>query len=522
MCAGLPSAEVGHDAPVDLATEATFEASDDFPLDPQPYRSMARALAQVLHARLATSHGVAIVVTLAAAGAVYWSLLPVIPERAARAASVLVIAAGFWATEALPLFATAFVVIGLEIVLLADVGGLAGQLTGLLGFLGISGRDGDTAEVEAARFLVPFAQDIVVLFLAGFLLSAAVSKHGLDRLLAARLLRPWARSPRRLVFGLLGLSAFFSMWMSNTATAAMMLAMLGPLMADRPIGDRLVQRLILAVAFGANIGGIGTPIGTPPNAIAFGALNAAGYAITFLDWMLVAVPLAVVLLVATGVLLDRSLRPVESRDAPLTIPEADGALSREGYATCIVLVLAMALWITSGFHGVQPGAVGLLAVAVLSALGVLGQRDVNTIDWSILIVMWGGLSLSVAMDASGLAGLLASIDVSVWAGGAWIAAVGTVLIGVILSTVMSNTAAAALLVPLALALALPASEQVAILAALACSVAMALPVSTPPNAVAYATGRVELATMRRVGGRVSIVSVAIVIVGYRFVLPFIF
>jgi sodium-dependent dicarboxylate transporter 2/3/5 len=302
----------------------------------------------------------------------------------------------------------------------------------------------------------------------------------------------------------------------------MMLSLLAPILAGRPIGDRLAQSLILAVAFGANIGGIGTPIGTPPNAIAFGALNAAGYPVTFLSWMLVSMPLAALLLAVTGALLDRLLRPADSRDTPLEVPNVAEPLSREGWATLGVLVVAMALWITSGLHGVRPGAIGLLAVAALSAVGVLGQRDVNGIDWSILILMWGGLSLSVAMEASGLAGVLAETDVSSLAGGAWIAAVATVAAGVILSTVMSNTAAAALLVPMTLALSLPSHEQVAMLAAIGCSLAMALPVSTPPNAVAYATGRIDLATMRRVGGLVSLACAVIVLLGYRFVLPLIF
>jgi len=465
----------------------------------------------------------AIGITLGVACAAYWVLLPLVPERAARAASILIVAAGLWATEALPLFATAFVVIGLEIVLLANVGGLADQLSALLVVLGATVRDGyGGPDIDAAQFLAPFAQDIVVLFLAGFLLSAALSKHGVDRVLAARLLRPLVGSPRRLVYGLLGLSAFFSMWMSNTATAAMMLSLVKPLVADRPRGERLTQRVILAVAFGANIGGLGTPIGTPPNAIAFGALNAAGYSVSFLSWMLVAVPLAVVLLVVAGVLLDRLLGPAGAEEPGLRVAEPDRPFAWRGYATLAVLGLAMGLWMTTGLHGVRPGAIGLLAVALLSALGALEQRDVNAIDWSVLILMWGGLSLSVAMDASGLAGVLAAFDVPRLSGGLWLTAAGTVLIAVTVSTVMSNTAAAALLVPMALALSLPSGEQVAMLAALACSLAMALPVSTPPNAVAYATGQVELATMRRVGAVVSVACVAVLLLGYRFVLPLIF
>lgn len=464
----------------------------------------------------------ALVATLAIASTVYWLVQPVLPERPARALAILLVAAGFWATEALPLFATAFVAIGLEIVLLADAGGLANALTDLLRFFDVPVRPAeDTPSIDAARFLEPFAQDIVILFLAGFLLSSAMSRHGVDRLLAARLLRPLATSPARLVGGLLALSAFFSMWMSNTATAAMMLSLLNPLLAGRPRRDRLSQSLTLAVAFGANIGGLGTPIGTPPNAIAFGALNAAGYRLTFLTWMLVAVPLAVLLLALTAWILLRWMGTVE--EAEVSLPAESGEpLSREAVATLTILGVAILLWLTSGLHGVKPGAVGLLAVAAMSAVGVLGQRDVNGIDWSVLILMWGGLSLSVAMDASGLAQVLADADVSRVSGGLWALSAAAVLIAVALSTVMSNTAAAALLVPMALALSLPSAEQVAMLAAFGCSLAMALPVSTPPNAVAYATGRVELTTMRRLGATVSLLSIGIVLVGYRFVLSLIF
>lgn len=186
--------------------------------------------------------------------------------------------------------------------------------------------------------------------MAGFLLSAAMSTHGVDRALASRFLRPFAGSPRRLAYGLLGMSAFLGMWMSNTATAAMMLSLLNPLIEGRPRGVPLAQRLILAVAFGANIGGLGTPIGTPPNAIAFGALNAAGYHVTFLSWMLVAVPLAALLLIVCGLLMDRLLPAGSEDEIRIAIPAAGRTLSREGRATLTVLVVAMGLWITSGLQ----------------------------------------------------------------------------------------------------------------------------------------------------------------------------
>jgi len=251
----------------------------------------------------------AIVWSLVAAAAVYWATRFGVPELGARALAILVLAAGLWATEALPLFATAFVVIGLEILLLAGDGGWAGHLTALLRWLGLSVRDGAAAPIGAGAFLAPLAHDVVILFLGGFLLSAAISKHGVDRVLMQRVLPHLGASPRALLFGVLGLTAFFSMWMSNTATAAIMVGVLGPQLADRDAGDPSARALLLAVAFGANIGGIGTPIGTPPNAIAYGALNAAGYPVTFLTWMLVAVPLVILLLIATGALLLRRYPP---------------------------------------------------------------------------------------------------------------------------------------------------------------------------------------------------------------------
>jgi solute carrier family 13 (sodium-dependent dicarboxylate transporter), member 2/3/5 len=456
-----------------------------------------------------------------AAMASYWLTRGVLDEMPARALAIFVFAAASWATEALPLFATAFVVIGLEILFLASAGGLAEPATALLRTIGVTVHGTPPAEpIRADEFLRPFASDIIILFLGGLLLAAAVTKHGLDVLLASRVLTPFTRSPLRLLYGVMGITAFFSMWISNTATAAMMVALVLPLLRRLPEQEPFRLAVLLGVAFGANVGGIGTPIGTPPNAIAYGALNRAGYEITFLEWMVVTVPLEILLIAGIGLLLYGMLRPPPG--LRLEAPPPAGPLSAAGRITLVVIAATVLLWITSGIHGLTPGAVALLAAAALTAIGVLDQRDVNTIDWNILILMWGALSLSVAVERSGLGAEVARFDLSVLPGGNWAPPIVVAGLAMTLSTFMSNTAAAALLVPMVLALPVADNEQLAILAALACSFAMAMPVSTPPNAIAYGTGAIPLRTMVRAGTVASVTAVALMLLGYRILLPHLF
>jgi sodium-dependent dicarboxylate transporter 2/3/5 len=487
-----------------------------------PRLQEGRAEPPSLAAHLRFRKATVLTVTIAASTAAYWLSREAVGEMAARTLSIIIIAAACWATEVLPLFATAFVVVGLEILALASDGGLAEELTGLLGLFDIGvGPDATVPPMRAAMFLEPLANDIIILFLGAFLLVAAVRKHGIDDRLATRILRPFARSPLRLIYGVLGVTAVFSMWMSNTATTAMMLAVVGPTVRRVPEQSPFRLAVLLAVPFGANIGGIGTPIGTPPNAIAYGVLNQAGYTVTFLTWMLVAVPLAAILLVAAGALLYLMFQPA----APIDLRSADGAapvLENAGRATLVVLVTTVGLWMFSGWHGMQPGAVALLAAAALTAVGVLDRDDVDSIDWNILILMWGALSLSVAAEHSGLLAQVRRTDLTGLPGGLWAVGLVVAVAAAGLSTVMSNTATAALLVPTALALSLPGREQFAMLAALACSFGMALPVSTPPNAIAYATGTIPLKAMVLAGGLMSLVCLSLTLLGYRLALPLLF
>lgn len=462
----------------------------------------------------ARSRAVVIGVAFVAAIACYLIARMHLEESAARTAAIFLVAAVFWATEALPLFATALMVVAMQVVFLATNGGLADELSDFAAWFGL--RVGEVREIKASTFFAPFASDIIMLFLGGFLLSAATVKHGVDRVAASRMLGPFTRSPAMLVGGVLAVSAFFSMWMSNTACAAMMVAIVAPLAARTRPGSKLPAALVLAAAFGANVGGIGTPIGTPPNAIAFEALRRAGVGISFVEWMVFAVPLAILMLLVTWIILIRVFPAGEGeRVEPL---EHEGRITRQGWMTIIVGLITVTLWLTGELHGISSGAVALLAAAALTALGILDRNDVDTIDWNVLILIWGGLAISDAMKVSGLSEAIAELPVE-RVGGGWTLGAIVAVLGVGLSTFMSNTAAAGLLVPMALAFGMAGREQVAIVAALATSFAMALPVSTPPNAIAYATGRVPLAGMIRTGALIGVLGVLATSLGFRFILP---
>ncbi len=454
--------------------------------------------------------------TFAASVLMYYLLPGDMNELARRTVVIFFMATVFWVTEVMPLFATSLCVVAVEIFVLASEGGLASVLPARSAFP--IAEDGSVVQLSAKIFLAPFASGIVILFMGGFLLSAAVTKHGIDRIIAARCIRPFMRSPLLLVFGILGITAFFSMWMSNTATAAMMLAISAPLVRALPREDKFHRAVILAVPFGANIGGIGTPIGTPPNAVALQFLRNAGIEIGFVDWMLVAVPLMLILLTAAGLLLRMFFPPRKG----LTLPEMEkpGPISGKGRITLMILGLTIVLWLTGKWHPVHEAVVALLAAAGLTALHVLDRDDVDSIDWNILILMWGGLALGTAMQATHLVDYIVALPVAQLEGFAL--ALLVFVVAVTLSNFMSNTAAANLLVPIAMAMVLGSPQnqaELAILVAMGCSIAMAMPIATPPNAMAFATGKIPATSLIRSGGSITLIAMVLIILGYQFMIP---
>jgi solute carrier family 13 (sodium-dependent dicarboxylate transporter), member 2/3/5 len=409
--------------------------------------------------------------------------LPGLEPAAQRMLAIFLLAIVLWVTEAIPIVATAVLVILLEVLLLSDQ-----ALVPLA-----------EAPLTSREIFATLADPVIILFLGGFLIADGAARFGLDRNLAAVLLRPFvAGGARRAVLGLMLITAVLSMFVSNTATTATMFAVVLPVLAVLPPG-KVRTGLALSIPFAANIGGMGTPVGTPPNAIALGQLSAQGVSVSFLDWMLLTVPLVVVVLFAAWWLLTRRFIP---RGTTLEI-DLDPRFDRSPAALVFTSVagLTVLLWLTEPLHGLSSSTVGFIPVVLLLATGVLGPKDLQGLQWHVLWLVAGGIALGAGVGASGLDAWL--LELVAWdrLPGLLLVAL-LVLVGLALSSVISHSAAANLLIPLALSLAIGLSLDpvfVAVLVALACSLGMPLPISTPPNAIAYATGEVPQRAMITAG-----------------------
>jgi solute carrier family 13 (sodium-dependent dicarboxylate transporter), member 2/3/5 len=411
-----------------------------------------------------------------------------------RMLAIFLLAIVLWVTEAIPLVATAVLVILLEVLLISD------QAIVAL----------DTEVPAAADYFATLADPVIVLFLGGFLIAHGAGKYGLDRNLAGVLLRPFAGDARRAVLGLMVITALLSMFVSNTATTATMFAVVLPILVALPAGPARTG-LALSIPIAANVGGIGTPVGSPPNAIALGALQAQGEGVSFVGWMALAVPLVVVVLLFAWWFLTRRYVPA---DTPMELDlSAEFDRSPAAVTFYVVAGATIALWLTEPLHGIPSSTVGFVPVVALLATQVMGGDDIQALQWPVLWLVAGGIALGAGIGATGLDGWLIGLV-------AWDRLPLTLLIGLLvivglgLSTAISNSATANLLVPLALSLAvgLPIdATAIGVIVAIACSLAMALPISTPPNALAYATGEVDTRAMATSGLLIGTVGAALLV-----------
>lgn len=347
--------------------------------------------------------------------------------------------------------------------------------------------------------MATFADPIIILFLGGFFLAAAATKYRLDLNLAKVLLKPFGTNPKYVMLGLMVVTALFSMFMSNTATAAMMLAILGPVLSLFKPDDRGRAAFALCIPVAANIGGIGTPIGTPPNAIALKAMGDMGLNVSFGKWMLFGVPFVIIMLLVGWLILVKMF-PIKEKSIKL---EMEGTFLKTPkaiivYVTFIVTVL---LWMLgSGVHGLDSNTIAIIPIAVFSVTQVITKDDLKQMSWDVLWLVAGGFALGVALEQTGLAkDLINAIPFNTW--DPMMLMIGAGCICLFMATFMSHTATASLLMPILAAVAgamvssgsMDNPEAIGLLVAIAfaSSLGMALPISTPPNALAYATGLVE-------------------------------
>jgi len=388
------------------------------------------------------------------------------------------------------------------------------------------------------QLAAPYASPLVFLFLGGFLLALALQRHGLDRRIALAILARVGTRPRRIVGGFMLATAALSAVVSNSATAAAMLPL--ALSVARRVGGGDEQRafrkaLLLGIAYAASIGGIATLVGTPPNGfLAQYASNELGTPIRFVDWLAIGVPVAAVLLPIAWLLLTRIVFRVD--DTPLAGADfgaeqaALGPMRAPHMAVLAVFALAVFGWVVAplvGIANVSDAGVAIAAGLLLFVLPVGGARllewrDTKELPWGVLVLFGGGLSLASAIESSGLDHFVGAATHFV----ADLPPLALVLVltisMVLLTEVMSNSASAAIFVPIAAALAVSlglAPLELAVPVTLAASLGFMLPAATPPNAIVFASGDISVPTMARAGFLMNVAGAVVIVVGTRFLLP---
>ena len=433
-----------------------------------------------------------------------------------RVIAIFVWAALMWIVEAVPAWTTSLLIIVISLLTISN-----SAITPL-----ISGLDEVSRSqlVSYKAIMGTFADQTIMLFMGGFVLALVASKSGVDITLARAMLKPFGSKPYTVLFGFILVTAIFSMFVSNTATAAMMLTFLAPVLKSLPKEEKGCAALALAIPIGANIGGIATPIGTPPNGIALGYLNdTAGLnlGIGFGDWMMVMTPLMLVILVIAWGLL-RIFHPFTAKEIHLRI---DGG-AKKGWRTNVIyatLAVTILLWMFEKLVGINSYVVALIPVGVFAITRIIKSKDLKDIDWACLWMVAGGFALGTAMNKTGLASTLVNaIPFDKWP--VLVVMIGSGIICWTLSTFISNSAATALMVPILAAVGRgmgPALGEyggigtLLIGVALSASFAMSLPISTPPNAIAHSTGLIKSSHMLRVGVIIGVISL---IIGYSLII----
>jgi sodium-dependent dicarboxylate transporter 2/3/5 len=424
-----------------------------------------------------------------------------------RIIAIFAFATLMWVMEVVSSWATSLGIIVLMLLCTSD-SGIKFMMTG----------DNVGTPLSHRSIMASFADPVIMLFIGGFVLAIAAAKTGLDAYLAKALLKPFGRKSENVLLGFILVTGLFSMFVSNTATAAMMLAFLTPVFKQLPPEGKGRIALALSIPVAANLGGMGTPIGTPPNNIALKYLNdpdGLNLGLGFGEWMLIMVPLVAVLLFISWGLL-KTIFPFSQKTVDL---EIEGEM-KKGKNTTIVIVtffITVLLWLTDSVTGINSNTVALIPVGVFAMTGVLTKYDLEEINWSVLWMVAGGFALGYGLNASGLAenavktipfGDFSPLLILVISG----------LICYILSNFISNSATAALLMPILAVVCTAMGDKLAAIGgtptvligvAIAASSAMILPVSTPPNALAFSTNLVQQKDMVKIGVIVGIISMVL-------------
>ena len=414
-----------------------------------------------------------------------------------RIIAIFAFATLMWILEVVSSWATSVAIIGLMLLFCSDSGVKwmcdPEQVGALLSYKSV---------------MATFADPVIMLFIGGFILAIAATKTGLDAQLVKVLLKPFGNKSDNVLLGFILITGLFSMFVSNTATAAMMLTFLTPVFRQLPPEGKGRIAMALSIPLAANLGGMGTPIGTPPNTIALKYLNdpeGLNMGLGFGEWMMFMTPLVVILLFVGWWLL-KTIFPFSQKTVEL---EIEGEMKRDAHTYIVIFTffITVALWLLDTVTGINSYTVALVPFVIFALTGVITKRDLEQINWSVIWMVAGGFALGYGLNASGLAAnAVKSIPF-----GEFSPLLILLLSGIIcyaLSNFISNSATAALLMPILAVVCTAMGDKletiggtptVLIGVAIAASSAMVLPISTPPNALAYATNLVQQKDMSKMG-----------------------
>lgn len=414
---------------------------------------------------------------------------------------LLFFAIGLWITEAIPPFAVGIMIVGFLVFTL-----------------------GQESTMDAKRYVQTWSDGVIWLFLGGFFLAEGMKKTKLDYALLKLAAPKLGNQAQYIVLGLMMITAVISMLMSNTATTAMMIATVSPLFMNLGQESKVSKTLLLGIPAAAAIGGMGTIIGSAPNAIAVGALEGIGIKISFIEWMMVGMPVALLLtFLFWRVLISKYhiKKELLSLDFLYATNENDKVeeefVEEEKIRKRIVLsvlVLTLFLWLTSQWTMIPVAAVSGIPIVGLTMLGIIDADDVRALPWDTLMLVAGGLALGLAIQEQGLADYFISninnVEINFY-----LLVFVFAIITVTLSNFMSNTAATTILIPVAISLTSMIAgidpETLPIIIGLSASCALMLPVSTPPNAIAFSTGLIKQSEFRLGGFFVGLMGPILII-----------
>lgn len=413
---------------------------------------------------------------------------------------LLFLSIGLWITEAVPPFAVGLLIFGF---LVFALGGYYAEI------------DPDNARVYVQKYVETWSNSVIWLMLGGFVMAEAMQKVGLDKTLFKLTISRFGTKPRNVLLGIMLVTAVFSMIMSNTATTAMMIAAVIPFINTLDKNAPFSKALLIGIPAGASLGGMGTIIGSPPNAIAVEAMSNHGVQFGFLEWMIIGFPIAIIMvLLLWFFLINKYVPKVSSIDLGFLKDLDETTNSRlfviKRKIVSGVLLLTLTLWLTGNIHGIPAAAVSLLPIMLLTMLGIVSGNDVRRLPWDTLMLVAGGLSLGLAIQETGLAeyyvNLISKYHLNLYA-----LMVVFSLLTVVFSNFMSNTATTTILIPIAIILVPNNQVILPLVIGLSASTALFLPISTPPNAIAFSTGKLEQKDFR-FGGLVAGILGPIVII----------